>query len=110
MQTNTETVIATNGAQVEIGTVNFEGREFSSLGSIIDEASGIIVGYPKGNTLQTWNGQVIEGLRLSVTSSWRTPRSYMSDRMFAYSATYKGKRYHGRGAGDGILLRLRASK
>ena len=110
MIANTETLTATNGATVEVGTITHEGQEFSALGSVIDEQNGVIVGYPKGDSLTTWNGQPIEGLRLRITSSWRTPRSFVSDRMFAYSATYKGKRYYGRGAGDGMLLRLRRSK
>ena len=109
MQSQTET-FTNNGATIEVGTVKHEGKEFSALGSVIDEVSGVIVGYPKGNTLQTWDGKAIEGLTLRVTSSWRTSRSYVSSRVFAYSATYKGKRYHGRGAGDGMVLKLRVSK
>jgi hypothetical protein len=109
MESKSET-FTDKGATVEVGTIIHEGREFSNLSSVIDEARGIISCYPKGATATNWNGQVINGLRLTVTSSWRTPRSFMSDRMFAYSATYKGTRYHGRGAGDGMLLNLRRSK
>lgn len=101
--------ITTNGATVEVGTVTHNGREFAALGSVIDEVSGVIVGYPKGDKLQTWNGQNIDGLTLRITSSWAV-RSWIGSRMYAYSATYKGRKYHGRGFGDGMSLRLRANK
>lgn len=110
IESRVDTLTATNGAQIEVGTITHEGRDFAAMGSVIDESQGVIVGYPEGSTLKTWNGQVIDGLRLFVTSSWRTPRSYVGDRMYSYRATYKGRRYHGRGYGDGMLLRLRASK
>lgn len=110
MQSKSETFTATNGALVEVGTITHEGREFAAGGSVIDLESGHIFGYPKGETLTTWNGEAIEGLQLRVTSTWRTPRSFTSDRMFAYSATYKGRSYYGRGSGEGMLLRLRLRK
>lgn len=109
MNSKSETVTATNGATVEIGTIVHEGREFAAQGSVIDEQQGVIVGYPKGNRLQTWNGKDIEGLVLRVTSTWRV-RSWIGSHMNAYSATYKGRRYHGRGFGDGMSLTLRVSK
>ena len=65
-----EQFTATNGASVEVGTITHEGKEFSSLGSVVDETSGFIVGYPKGDTLTTWNGETIEGLKLRAISSW----------------------------------------
>lgn len=109
--TRTETLTATNGAQIEVGTITHEGRDFAALGSVVDEQNGVIVGYPKDGRLHTWDGQLIDGLgMLFITSSWAMPRSWIGSRMYAYRATYKGKRYHGRGFGDGMLLRLRASK
>lgn len=109
MSTQFKSETFTNGATVEVGTVTHDGREFAALGSVIDETRGVIVGYPKGDKLQSWDGKDIPGVVLRVTSSWPV-QSYLGSTMYAYSATYKGRRYHGRGFGDGMSLSLRASK
>lgn len=109
MQSRSETLTATNGATVEVGTVVHEGREFAAQGSVIDEQTGVIVGYPKGDRLQTWGGKDIEGLKLRVVSTWSV-RSWIGSTMYAYSAVYNGRKYHGRGFGDGMSLVLRANK
>ena len=38
---HSETHTATNGAKVEVGTVSFQGRDFSAMGSVVDEKNGI---------------------------------------------------------------------
>ncbi len=48
MQTKSETVTADNGAKVEVATVTFQGRDFTALGSCVDEASGRISAYVSG--------------------------------------------------------------
>jgi hypothetical protein len=114
MKTRSETFKANNGALVEVGTVTHEGRDFAALGSVIDHDHGVIVGYPKGNKLATWNGIEIDGLTLRITSSWPAVffghRSWIGSSMYAYRATYKGQNYHGRGFGEGTVLKLRASR
>lgn len=108
METRSEHGTAANGAAVELGILSHEGKDFSALGSIRDEGNGYIVGYPKGSGLQTWDGQDM-GIRLQVVSSWPV-RSYIGTRMYAYCADIGGVRYHGRGFGDGIVLKLHRSK
>jgi hypothetical protein len=111
MKAKSETVTDNkSGAQIEVATIELDGIECTAYGAIIDETNGRVTGYPNGEQLLTWDGKVIEGLKLRVTSSWRTPNSFVSDRMYAYSATYKGNAYHGRGAGDGMVLNLRRNK
>lgn len=109
MDSRSETFSATNGATVEVGTVSFQGRDFAAQGSVIDETNGRIIGYPKGNRLQSWNGIDIDGLTLTVTSSWKV-NSWTGSRMYAYRAVYRDHRYHGRGFGDGMSLVLRRSR
>lgn len=99
---------ARNGARVETGTLEFGGQEFSALGSVVDEEAGLLIGYPNGAALQTWDGKPVEGVRLEIVSSWPV-RSWQAPRRYAYRVMYKGRAYHGRGFGDGMLLRLRAS-
>ncbi len=110
MESKSEMHLATNGALVEIGTIMHEGKEFSAQGSVIDPASGVIIGYPKGNQLTSWNGNIIEGLSLQVVSTWKTPRSWQSSTRHAYRASYQGKGYHGTGFGDGMSLVLHANR
>lgn len=93
---------------VEIGTIVANGQSFSAIGAVKDPARGIVVGYPKGGALLTWDGQPMGSCK--VVSGWRTPRSHMSSHMYSYRAVVDGVRYHGRGMGDGMLLTLRRCK
>jgi len=72
--------------------------------------TSVIEGYPDDEKLRDFHGNVIEGVRLHVTSSWPTPKSYVGSRMYAYAAVVNGTSYHGRGFGNGLLLRLRAGR
>ena len=108
--------VADNGAKVEVGIIVHEGREFASLGSIVDHERGYVVGYLKlvdnpkpgesRHVLTSWEGRVIGTCR--VISTWKTPRSWVSSTMSSYRATVDGIEYHG--SGDGMLLRLRRCK
>jgi hypothetical protein len=104
MQYRSETKQADNGAQVEIGTVIHEGREYSAMGSIIDEACGVIVGYVSKDelALRTWGGEQICELR--VVSRFKA----FGNPVTAYRCIYNGRRYSGRGSGPQMVLRLRA--
>src|SRR2546422_11649344 len=87
---------------VEVGIVIFEGREFVALGSVIQD--GRIVAYlGKDKQLTKWDGTVIGTYRLA--SSWLTPSSCYSSRMFQVYATVNGITYTGRSAGEGIVFK-----
>lgn len=104
-----EHMVATNGAHVEVATLTHNGHNFTNLGSIVDHSRGVVVGYVgKGNTLTTFDGKQLGTVR--EVSKWRTPNSFMSSHMHAYRAVIDGKRYHGRGCGEGMILRLFADK
>lgn len=108
--TASETHVADNGARVEVGTVQYCGNTYANLGSIVDHERGCVVGYvgKDNRTLTTWEGKPIGTVR--EISKWRTPRSWVSSYMHAYVAEVDGKRYHGRGCGEGMVLKLHASK
>lgn len=108
MQSRATHETSASGVSIEVGTVSYEGREFSALGSVVNHASGRVVGYVKGGALTSWEGKVIG--TVWPISRWRTPRSYVSTFMFAYKAIVDGKPYHGRGCGEGMVLFLKASK
>lgn len=93
-----------------MATVTHNGHDFTALGSVIDHTSGHVIGYVSsdGLKLTTWEGAQIGTVR--CTSSWRNPRSHFRSRIHAYVANIDGKRYYGRGAGNGMLLKLRKTK
>jgi len=117
MQSRSETRQAPNGAQVEIGTITLQGREFTALGSIVDPASGLLVGYVHEHTpgffeLRTWQGQPICPLRRTGRITTRLRACDGSPmRLECYSATYQGRNYYGRHCGDwNQSIRLRAGR
>jgi len=99
---------ADNGARVEVSTFMFEGKPFTALGSVVDHENGIVIGYPEKGVLQTCDGKPIGTCR--VVSKYRMPRSWIGSWMYCYRATVDGEQYHGRGFGNGMLLRLRRFK
>ena len=56
----------------------------------------------------TWTGDHL-GVA-EVTSTWRTPRSFVSSTMSSYRVTMAGKVYHGRSAGEGMAISLKRAK
>jgi hypothetical protein len=120
--TRSEHLTADNGARVEVGTIVApNGREHSAQGSIVDHDHGIVCGYvnargvvPLGRStvgrtwdLTTWDGATIG--TVEVVSVWSNPRGIFSAHVYAFRATIDGKRYHGRGGGPGLFVRLRLS-
>jgi hypothetical protein len=110
MQSHSLTATATNGATVEIGTIEHEGRSFEALGAVIDTSTGLILGYPKhGNfngvphTLCTWDGKPLGPLAITGYA-----RGFHGVKLTCYSFEYEGRRYTGRGLGDGMSVRLHA--
>jgi hypothetical protein len=118
MTFRSETHTADNGATVETGTVEVSGRAFTALGSVVDPARGLIVGYVREVKdpsralgvrfeLTTWQGALIAPLKLVRTfESYGVARC----RMRAWSATIDGRVYSGRNSGAGMLVRMRAGR
>jgi hypothetical protein len=79
-----------------------EGRTFTSGGAVV--TPDLIVAYPKANgVLGDWHGNDIG--TWCATSTWRTPRSYVSSTMSQIEATVNGVTYTGRGAGIGMIFK-----
>lgn len=109
MEFKAETFTATNGASVEVGTVNVDGREFQATGSIIDREQGIVVGYVRetklpprdpsiaGSTARTvydfgtWGGSHIAPL-------FKTGESFgfYGSKITHFGMLYDGHRWHGK--------------
>jgi hypothetical protein len=116
----TSSMHVVNGVQVELGTLNFQGKDFTYYGSIIDEKRGIILGYvvegpdslewSKKYLLTTWEGKTI--CLLKRTGSWLNYKVFGSFpvKMWAWSAIINGKRYHGCNSGTGMLVKMKAGK
>ena len=103
-----ETHATDGGASVEVGTVTHDGREFAALGSVVDEASGL-VSYRDGKryVLTTWEGVELAPLRLVRT--WEQRGFYGTrTRVYAWSAVVQGRKYSGRNSGPTMVLRMRA--
>lgn len=63
-----------------------------------------ITGYPgAAGILKDWHGNPIGKWR--ITSTWATPRSYVSSTMHQIEATIGGGVYTGRGAGENMAWR-----
>jgi hypothetical protein len=99
-------------ATVEVATMLYEDERHTALGSVVDHEAGHVVGYVSddGRTLTTFQGEPLGTLKMvggsdavKVGRRWREPT-------LSYRAVIDGRRYHGRGAGPGMLLRLRASR
>lgn len=83
-----------------------DGREFRADGAVVTDE--YVIGYPNNNGVLTdWHGEHIGTYK--VLSSWATPRSYMSDRMYSIECFVNHVRYVGRGGGKGMILRAKRS-
>jgi hypothetical protein len=97
---NTRSEYDTTG-KVEVGIVEHDGREYAALGSVItDERITAYLG--KDGQLTTWDGRVIG--RYNVVTSWPTPRSYVSSRMWQVEGWIGQACYTGRSAGEGMVF------
>lgn len=88
--------------------IEHEGRKFESGGAVVTDSSAIV--YTKsGGILTDWHGNRLGTFR--VTSSWRTPRSWVSSHSYAVEArldAFPGVRFIGRTQStDGMICRLR---
>jgi hypothetical protein len=88
-------------------TVEHAGKTFEAGGAIVT-ADFLIAYLGKDGALTDWHGKQIGSFR--VLSSWRTPRSYVSDRMYSVECfNTDGERYVGRSAGEGMIVRAKRS-
>lgn len=62
----------------------------------------------KDGFLTTWCGDKL-GVAMPM-STWKTPRSYVSSTMTEYHVVMAGRKYHGRCAGEGMSILLRAMR
>lgn len=103
------TVTAPNGASLEIATVTLNGQDFTAGGALVDEQAGLIFGYvvrqASGYVLTSWEGKVIMPLTLTGKA-----RGFHGTRLECFAGSYNGRRYHGRGLGESMCIKLRASK
>lgn len=88
---------------VEQGTsITYQGKKYTAGGAVV--TSKVLIAYlDKGGVLTNWKGAKLGTYR--IVSSWRTPRSYVSDRMYQVEATVEGVTYTGRSAGVGMLFK-----
>lgn len=84
-------------------TITHEERSYESGGAFVSDTH--LTAYPGANgVLTTWHGTPIGTWR--AVSSWRAA-SYMGTHMYAIRATVDGATYHGRGFGEGMVLRAK---
>ena len=93
-------------ATIEVATITHERRDFTNMGSIVDTSQGFIFAYVSSDEarLTTWQGKTIAALT-------RTGRAqgFHGVKLTCYTCTIDGARYHGRGLGAGMCIRMRAS-
>jgi hypothetical protein len=84
-----------------------QGRAFTSGGAIVtpEWAVGYLDKRGGRHVVTTWHGAELGPARIVAT--WRTPTSYVSDRMHQVEATIGGIRYTGRTAGTGMIWKGR---
>jgi len=133
METHTEThgVVAPGGTYSEVGTVTFNGNDFSAYGAYVTDLElvaylgpgevtipakverwyGRTIHVPAHNgkrgNVQTWNGQIIG--RYVITKSWRTPvRGGDWYEMHQVSIVLTdGRHYQGRSQGPQMIVRAK---
>ena len=90
-------------------TIEHEGRRFTSGGAVVTP-DHVVAYYVDGkgevsSCVTTWHGETLG--RACIVASWATPRSYVSSRMYQIEAIIDGIKYTGRGAGNGMVCKLR---
>ena len=92
----------------EIGVFTYGGREYAALGSVVTDeyAVGYLAERDGHLVITSWDGTTVLGTAV-ITSTWRTPRSFVSSSMSQVVATIDGARYTGRCAGLSMLWKGR---
>lgn len=96
---------APDGARVEVGTVEHEGREFKALGSMVGDR--LMVGYLIRGEHVLRTGEGVKICDLQVTGS---ARGFHGVKLVCYAGVYQGHRWHGRGLGENSILVLRRGR
>ena len=83
------------------------GKQFWTGGSTVNPY--FCIGYlGKNDVLTDWHGKQIGTYK--ITSSWKTPRSYVSSTMNQVEAVVDGITYTGRSAGIGMYFKGKRKK
>jgi hypothetical protein len=69
-----------------------------------------IVLYLTGQTITTWTGDLMARVTSRVQRKMRTPRGYPHTRVFVRAIDGDGRHWHGSGPGDGMYIRLHATR
>lgn len=85
--------------------ITLSGKTFTGGGAQVNER--FLVGYlgPNG-VLNNWHGEPLGTYR--ITTTWKTPRSYVSSTMHQVYAEVDGITYTGRSAGIGMIFKGKA--
>ena len=85
-------------------TIEHEGRVFESGGAAVTEERLVAYLAPAG-VLTDWHGRKIG--TYTVTSTWPTPRSYLSSTMSQVRCCIGPRTYTGRSGGEGMIVQAR---
>lgn len=88
-------------------TITHEGQSFTAGGAVITD-DRIIAYLGKNGVLTDWHGNAIG--KYQITSTWKTPHSYLSSTMNAVHAKVDGKLFKGRSAGEGMSFTGKLAK
>ncbi len=100
METIVKNVTGSDGARAEVATIVFNGREFTSLGSIMDLKNGRLVAYVREGhghlrgsyfDLVTW-----EDHHIAVLHKTGESRGFQGSRITHFYAVIDGYRWHGK--------------
>jgi len=96
------------GEFFEEASIAFKGKRFTSGGASVygGRAAGYLQKPENVYGWGTWHLTSWDGKRIGpcrITSTWKTPRSYVSSTMVQAECFIGGKWYTGRGGGDGLL-------
>ncbi|MFA4971505.1 MAG: hypothetical protein WC683_02750 [bacterium] len=110
---HSESGVTATGAQVEIGFVEHNGTQFSSIGPVVDHTQGVVIGHvcEEGGrfVLKNWAGdKIIAPLALTGRYRIHPPGAYCPVVVQCFATMIDGRRYSGRKSAGWTLLRLRA--
>jgi hypothetical protein len=89
-------------------TFTHEGRTFEAGGAVV--TPDFAIGYVRDlKAITNWHGDQVLG-NITAVKSWRTSRSYVSDRQYQITARISGVLYTGRSGGSGMIWRGKPCK
>jgi hypothetical protein len=90
-------------ALAELASFELDGLTCTSGGALV--SAELVVGYVKGETLTTWTGEPIMKIRRTGGA-----RGFRGTRLVSYAGEFAGRRWHGRGLGECMILRMRPGR